>query len=347
MNDKRSKNICTYAIKNREQIDLTLSENPLGPSPKVKEAIISAIDTVSYYVNNEEMLINLIAAHHSISVDTILLGAGANGLLQDFLNAFALNKNIIAPIATFPESVAQMSTIGGSVEFVPLMPDMGLDLQALLNRINSNTGLIHFCNPNNPTGIWTNTDQILSLADRSPVPLLISEVGSEFIGDSVIGSLHPNIIIIRSFSKVYGLAGLRVGYSIAQKELTDRVRSQLISYRVSGMAIDAAIAAMLDEGHVQKSIEYILREKEILMSSMQALGFDITPSNGQTFIAKVPSKFKDADTFCDIIKKYGVAVVNCSIYDGLEQYIRISPQSKETNYKYLEILKLLGEIKND
>jgi len=90
-----------------------------------------------------------------ISEDTIFLGAGANELLEDFLKVLALNKNIVAPSATFPESVACMATLEGAVHTVSLHCDMSLNLDALLKAVKPDTGLIHFCNPNNPTGIWT------------------------------------------------------------------------------------------------------------------------------------------------------------------------------------------------
>lgn len=330
----------TYATTQRAIIDLSLAENPLGPSPNAIQAIMSAAKKSHIYPNDEETLISLIAQHHKIAQDMILLGAGANQLLEEYLKVLALNKNIVVPSATFPESVACMSTLNGSVKRVPLCCDLSLNLKAMLQACTFDTALIHLCNPNNPTGIWTAYDQLLELADLSPVPLLISEAQADFVGKTIIREpLHPNIIVVRSFSKAYGLAGLRIGYSIASPKVIATMKSNLRSYRIGSLAIAAAIAALKDQEYLEQSIVYILQEKAWLMREMSALGFKIVPSQGQTFIAQVPNKFDSADHFCSIAKEYGMAVVNCSLYPGLDQYIRISPQQHAVNKEFILILK--------
>jgi histidinol-phosphate aminotransferase len=336
----------TYVPARRSAIDLTLSENPLGPSPKVTEAIIKAAEKAYLYPDCEEALIALIAKHHHISENMILLGAGANELLEDFLKLFALGKNIVVPSATYPESVSCMATLQGTVESVSLHDDMSLNLEALLEAVKSDTALIHLCNPNNPTGIWTETSYLLKLANRSPVPLLISEAGADFVGKSILEhSLPPNVIVVRSFSKGYGLAGLRIGYSVASPEIIATIKHRLRSYRVSSVAIAAAIAALQDQEHLRQSVAYLLREKDWLMREMSALKFHVVPSDGQNFIARIPQKFMNADHFCTIIAQHGVAVVNCSIYPGLDQYIRISPRRHEINKEFILILKKIMETK--
>lgn len=330
----------TYAKTQRASVDLSLSENPLGPSPKAIESIIKTAETLHHYPNQEKTLITLLAQHHDITEDMILLGAGANQLLEDYLKVFALNKSIVVPSATFPESVACMTTLNGAVKIVPLHGDFNLDLHALRKTCTSDTAFIHLCNPNNPTGIWTACGPLTELAKVSPVPLLISEASADFVGQTLINrSLHPNIIVVRSFSKAYGLAGLRIGYSIASPEKISHMKSNLRSYRVSSLAISAAIAALQDQEHLKKSIAYILQEKSWLMQEMQALDFKIIPSQGQTFIAQIPKEFGNAHHFCRIAKQYDMAVVNCSLYAGLDQYIRVSPQRHITNKKFILILK--------
>lgn len=332
----------TYAKATRAVIDLSLAENPLGPSPAVTEAIIKFAQAMHIYPQGENRLIALLAQHHNVTEDMILLGAGANQLLEDYLKVFALNKNIVVPSATFPESVACMATLNGSAKAVPLKCDLSLNLDALCKTCTSDTGLIHLCNPNNPTGIWTNCNALSKLAERSPVPLLLSEASADFIGQTMISrSLHPSIIVVRSFSKAYGLAGLRIGYSVASKEIIMHMKSNLRSYRVSSLAIAAAIAALQDQEHLKKSITYILQEKMWLMDQMRVLGFKVAPSQGQTFIAQVPENFGSARHFCTVAQQYGIAVVDCSLYPGLDRYIRISPQKHVINKKFILILKKL------
>jgi len=336
----------TYAITQRSAIDLTLSENPLGASPKVIEVIIEAAGKSHLYPHEEKSLVSLIAKNHHIPENVILLGAGANQILEDFLKVFALGKSIVIPSATFPESAACMATLQGSVRSVLLKRDHSLNLSALLNACRADTGLIHLCNPNNPTGIWTEPSQLYQLADQSPVPILISEAGADFVKQTMIEHpMHSKIIVVRSFSKAYGLAGLRIGYSVASPEIILTMKRHLRSFQVNSIAIAAAKAALQDQEYLYKSIAYLLREKLWLMREMTALGFKTIPSQGQTFIAQIPKKFGTADYFCEAAKKYGVAVVNCSIYVGLNQYIRISPQKRQTNKKFVLILKKIMETK--
>lgn len=337
----------TYAITQRAAIDLSLSENPLGASPKAIQAIIDSSKELHVYPHNDKILITLIARHHGIPEEMILLGAGANQLLEDCLKVFALRKILVVPSATFPESVACMLTLQGSVKQVALHRDLSINLDGLLKACTPHTGCIHLCNPNNPTGIWTDLQLLHWLSSRSRVPILVSEAGADFVGQTLIHpQMPPNILVVRSFSKAYGLAGLRIGYGVASPRVIATLKAHLQSYRVSSLAIAAAIAAIQDQRHLQESIAYIMQEKLFLMHAMQLLGFTIVPSQGQTFIAKVPKAFSNAHQFCSIAREYGIAVVNCALYAGLEQYIRISPQKHEINKEFISLLnKIQGEIK--
>ena len=330
----------TYARAEKAKIDLGLSESPLGPSPHVIDAITHAAKNSHHYPQDEKKLIAKLAEYHGISEETILLGAGANELLEDYLKLLAIRKNVVVPSATFPESVACVTTLQGEIRRVPIKQDFAIDLEALLHACDENTGAIHLCNPNNPTGIWTNPQEIYKLADASPVPLLISEASADYVHATMIDSryLHPNIIIVRSLSKSHGLAGLRIGYSVASAEIITKMKRHLRSYRLSSIAIAAAIAALNDTKHLQKSIAYTLNEAKWLAQEMQKLGFDVTPSHSQTFIARVPKRYACATEFCREVQKRGVAVVDCSLYAGLEAYIRVSPQMRETNQTFIKIL---------
>lgn len=332
----------TYAHTDRTAIDLTFSENPLGASPKAIQAIIQTAHNIHAYPSHEQDLVDLLAAHHKIDSNNIILGAGANQLIDDALKTYALNKGIVVPSATFPESIASITTLGGFAKTVPLKPNFNLNLEDMLSAIDSEIALIHLCNPNNPTGIWHKPAELLTLADRSSVPLLISEVGADFVGESLMNyRLHPNIIIIRSFSKSYGLAGLRIAYVVSTKEKISYLRQRLRSFGVNSLAISAAIAALQDQEHLHLSISFILKEKAYLMKAMSTLGFEVIPSQGQTFIAKIPEHFQSASDFCHRVARYGISVVDCSLYPGLELYIRISPQMHEINEQFISTLAKL------
>lgn len=332
----------TYAHTKRYAIDLSLAENPLGCSPQVYHAIRKQVTAIHRYPSDEHELLEQLAAHHKIPANCIMLGAGANELLEDIIKTYALGRNVVVPAATFPESIACISTLDGAVKKVPLKTDLSIDCDAILQAIDANTSLIHICNPNNPTGIWIPIEEIIALANASSVPIMISEAGADFVKDSVINHLvHKNIIVVRSFSKAYGLAGMRIGYVVADETKIAHLKVNLRSYRINSLAIHAAIAALNDQDHLHKSIQYILNEKESLMSAMNSLGFEVVPSQGQNFIAKVPDIFVNAEGFCRVINLHNSSVIDCSLYQGLEKYIRITPQKHNINEAFINILKLI------
>lgn len=335
----------SYAPCKRVAIDLTISENPLGASKKAYDAIVESAHKAHLYPYNGSLLIKRLAKKYAISQDNIILGAGACQLLEDILKVYALGKGIVAPTATFPESIACITTLGGYTKQVPLDKDFGINISGLINAVDNDIALIHICNPNNPTGLWCDLEHIIKLADLAPVPILISEAGADFIGQSIIDKgIHQNIIAVRSFSKAYGLAGLRIGYAIAESSIIEKLKQHLRTYKASNIAIAAAIAALQDQEHLAKSVSYIIKEKKWLMHEMRNLGFEVVPSQGQNFIAKVPAKFGNAKAFCKHIKRYGIAVVDCSLYEGLEQYIRIAPQKHDINKQFISILTRIMEI---
>lgn len=339
-----SLNKYTYATTCRLPIDLSLSENPLGPSPRVLKAMIEALEAIHEYPHDEQTLISLIAKHHQIDENTILLGAGANELLEEVLKNFALGRRIISPSATFPETVACMKALQGSVDSVALQENMQLDLDRLLQAIKPDSALISICNPNNPTGIWTNQNDLVRLAECSPIPLLISEAGADFVKKTIIHPGMPsNIIVVRSFSKGYGLAGLRIGYLVASPEIIAKMKMNSRSYRINTLGISAAIAALEDQEYLEQSIHYLLEEKEWLMDQMETLNYRVIPSHGQSFIAEVPEKFESAAHFCEIARSYGVGVIDCALYPSLERFIRISPRKRNINKKFVQTIKKIME----
>lgn len=337
----------TYARNLGAKLDLSLSQNPLGPSVDAIRAMVDAAHNVHLYPQHEQSLRQAIATHHQIQVEHVSLGAGANQLLEDILKVYALNRNIVVPSAGFPESIAAMATLGGYAKTVGLKADFTIELNGLLSAIDDNTAVIHLCNPNNPTGIWIENEALIHLANLSPVPILISEAGADFVKKSILDEkLHPNIIVVRSFSKGYGLAGLRVAYVVAGLDVIKKLQKRLGSFRINTIAIAAAVASLQDLEHLNTSIDYLLDEKKWLMHKMQTLCFEVVHSHGQNFIAKVPDCFEDARHFCLIARQYGISVVDCGLYEGLEKYIRITPQLKTINQKFIKLLTKIVEVQN-
>lgn len=204
-------------------------------------------------------------------------------------------------------------------------------------KIIPGIGLIYLCNPNNPTSILLNHQQILKLL---PTYVVISEANAEFTeGTNIAKDMSEKLIVIRSFSKAYGIAGLRVGYMVSHPQTIKYIKERISRFRVSSIALKAALAAISDQEHLERSVQYIKQEKNILMHGMRKCGFNVIDSDANTFIA---SHFKEeiyAKDLIQIFKSYGILVVSCAIYPGLERFIRIAPNTNSINNKFLQIIK--------
>lgn len=330
----------TYGIKEKNAIDMTLSENPLGCSRKVHFALKKYLNKLHQYPGDLELqLRQKLASKFDIPEEMVHVGDAANGLLEDVIKIFGQGKNIVCPMASFPEPIYAVSSFGGTCTLIPLDTNFSINLDALANNIKENTALIYLCNPNNPTGIYINSEKILDFAAKIKCKLLVSEASVEFVqGKTLINKEIPkNLIIVRSFSKAYGLAGLRSGYLIAAPEIIYELKCNTRSYKLSGAAAVASMAALEDDKFLQKSLTYIEKEKTYLINEMLRLGFVVLPSDAQNFIAKLPEKFINATEFTNAAKLRGIAVVDCTRY-GLERYIRVSPQQHKINKKYINAL---------
>ncbi|MEN9653955.1 MAG: hypothetical protein RL235_67, partial [Chlamydiota bacterium] len=265
-------------------------------------------------------------------------------LLESFLKLYLIEKKrVVIPTGNFPESVSAVHSLGGVVDGILLEANtQAIDLDAMLQACcPTTTACVHLCNPNNPTGLWINLEQLLEFTTQvAPIPVCVSEANADFIGQTLISSSMPsNLVVVRSFSKAHGLAGLRVGYAVAAPEVIRRFKENTRNFRVSTLSQVAALAALDDVEHLRESVSYMLREKQRLMESMADFGFGVVASEGHTFIAKVPPCWGSADSLCSKLAQEKVAVVNCSIYPGLSEYIRIAPQSVETNDQFIAVMK--------
>lgn len=235
-------------------IKLASNENPYGPSPKVMEAMLLAFNAIALYPDGAgRALKQALSEHYGFPPDFFILGAGADELIS-MLAVLTLNPEREAIMAeiTFPMYRIAAQLAHGQVRTVPMTGDYDLDLEAHLAVMRETTGIIYIANPNNPTGKMVDGKTLLSFLKRIPSDLIVvlDEAYAEYVTDHTYTSAltflpdFPNLIVLRTFSKAYGLAGLRIGYGIAHPELITALERTRKPFNTSRLAQHAAIIAL-------------------------------------------------------------------------------------------------------
>lgn len=247
-------------------IILSRNENSYGPSEKVIAAMRDALRVANRYPDDEsDALLNKIAALHGIKREQVVLGCGSGEILRISAQAFlAPGKKLIVPHPTFEALGHHARAIGAEVVEVPLSKNWSHDLDAMLSRVDASTGLIYVCNPNNPTGSITPRRELEAFVRKLPPTtyVLIDEAYHHFVGatpDYVSFIDRPvddsRVIVARTFSKIYGMAGMRVGYAVAAQPTAKALAEYRLPENVNAIAARAAVIALNDVDHVKMSMK--------------------------------------------------------------------------------------------
>ncbi|NTW77101.1 MAG: histidinol-phosphate transaminase [Syntrophaceae bacterium] len=278
---------------------LNNNENPLGPPPGAQEVIrrFPPPQGAIYPSGDSYCLRHEIAALHNIDLDQIIVGNGANEVISFVIKAFCeKGDNIITADKTFAvyEWVATFSGIEAKV--IPLIRE-GFDDQAMLAAVDEHTKIIFVCNPNNPTGTYWSKDTLTNFLDTvdGKQIVVIDEAYFEFVeaadfpnGIEFIG-LYPNVVVFRTFSKMYGLAGLRIGYLAGDLNVVDMIRRTCVVYSVNGLAQETARAALKDDTqHIQRTRNLIRESKAFLREELSRMGLSLIVGEGNFLIVRLP-----------------------------------------------------------
>ena len=269
-------------------IKLSSNENPYGPSEKVRQAMISNFDQACRYpFSYSGELIEKIAAKEGVSKDHIVLAGGSTEGLKVVGLTYGMNGGeIIAAQPTFLALMTYAAQWGGSVNWVPVDKNMMHDLDEMEKRISSKTKLIFLCNPNNPTSTLLPADRVLDFCNTvsDKVTIFSDEAYCDFIEDKNYPSMvslvkkGKNIIVSKTFSKVYGLAGLRIGYMVAKPEIAAGLRKNIMAF-TNVLAIEAAKNALDDQEFYDFSLNKTVEAKKIILEGLDDLNLEYAPSN--------------------------------------------------------------------
>ncbi len=269
-------------------VQLNSNENPYGPSPAALEAIARAQAVVSRYPDAvEEELAQALARHHDVKPERIVLGCGSSDVLRMADAAFlAPGRTVVAAEPTFEAVLAYARVTQSEAVKVPLAPDFRHDLPRMAAACDGRTGLVYVCNPNNPTGTVVRKPELDAFFAQLPAAavVLVDEAYHHFVEDPGYRSAaetidaHPNLVVARTFSKIYGMAGLRLGYAIASEANAKALRAHASWSNANAAVLAAALASLADEGLVATQRARINGARRALCAELDRDGRRYIPS---------------------------------------------------------------------
>ena len=327
-----------------DSIKLASNENPLGPSPMALEAIRQAMSKLNRYPDGSgHDLIGKISDHIGIAPRHIVLGNGSDEIIG--MLAFALlqpGDEAILPNPSFLMYEIMVRGAGAVPVFVPLIA-LSIDLDRILEQITPKTRIIFLCNPNNPTGTIITRKTFETFIKQIPdeIIVVVDEAYIEFVRDQncavsfeYINDKTP-LITLRTFSKLYGLAGLRIGYGVMPAEIADILNRIRLPFNANSLAQIGACAALEDKGFLNKVLSVIHEGLDFLHDGLDRLGIKYFPTQTNFFLIDV---CKDADDIYEDMLKQGVIVRSMTSY-GYPNYIRVNVGLPDENVRFLKALE--------
>jgi histidinol-phosphate aminotransferase len=336
-----------FGLDEANIVKLASNENPLGMPPSAQAAVQRAVSDLGRYPDaNGFDLKAALAARYGVPEDWITLGNGSNDILE--LAAHALverGQSIVFAQYSFAVYALATQGVGARAIVVPARA-YGHDLDAMLAAIEADTRLVFVANPNNPTGTFIPGEQIEAFLQKVPagVVVVLDEAYTEYLAaeqryDAIAWTRrYPNLLVSRTFSKAYGLAGLRVGFAIGQPDLTDLLNRLRQPFNVNSLAQAAAIAALNDQAFLSKSAEVNSAGYRTLTAAFDALGLEYVPSSGNFVLVRVGDDDGAGARVNLGLLKEGVIVRPVGNY-GLPQWLRVTIGLPEENAVFVAALR--------
>jgi histidinol-phosphate aminotransferase len=334
-------------LGSRDGVRLDFNENTFACSPKVLEVLgrISRTDLTKY--PEREPIEKMVASHLDLDASQVLLTNGVDEaihvLCQTFLDA---GDEFLLPVPTYSMYEVYGSSTEARTVFVQAGQDFSFPLEALLEKITPATKLIAIANPNSPTGRAVSRESIVKVMERAPHAIvLVDEAYYHFYGQSVLDLIEtvPNLVVTRTFSKAYGLAGLRLGMLAAHEKQMHWMRRVISPYSVNGLALACLPAALEDEAYLKWYVDEVLRGRELFTAALRRLGISYWPSEANFILTKIGPKHRE---FAAAMRRHDVLVRDRSSDPGCDGCVRITIGTLEHTALGLQALKeSLAEIR--
>ncbi|MGP8321548.1 MAG: histidinol-phosphate transaminase [Methanosarcinaceae archaeon] len=319
-------------------IKLGSNENPLGPSPMAIKALTGYAPQVNVYPSADASeLVDALSVYTGFPVNNIVAsGPGMDGLIDGLMRLIITRGNeVIIPAPTFSYYEIAARANGAVPVLVKRDEKYAIDVEAIQNAESSHTKMVFLCSPNNPSGNLVPEEDVRAIAEFTHGLVFIDEAYVEFADTSLahLVNKYDNIIVGRTFSKAFGLAGLRIGYGIMPQWLKSEYMRVTTPFNVSVVAIAAGAAALLDEEHLTKSIDLVQKGRKFLK---EHIPFDVYDSQANFVMVNVaPLKARDV---CESLLREGIIVRDCTSFWGAgNSLVRVTIGTKEQNERVVEM----------
>ncbi len=325
-----------FAIAEQNDVLRMMSnESPYAPSPRVINAIIEAATRGNFYPGGAPALKSKLARRDQLAEGSVILGAGSTELIDLVIRTFVgPGEEVLLSVPTFSMYEARTRTVGGIPVLVPMTEDHDHDLSGLIRGVTERTKVIFLCTPNNPTGGRISESDLKRLL-RLGLPTVIDEAYHEFSpGESFTRLLEefPNAIVLRTFSKAYGLAGIRLGYALAHPAVVRLLSRVKVPWNIPGITLAAASAALDDAAEFDARISELRIAREELTDKLQRIdGLVPVPSEGNFVLIDVSSTGQSAERLVESMLKDGVLIRSLSVHHAKRSYVRVTVGTREHN----------------
>jgi histidinol-phosphate aminotransferase len=327
-------------------IKLASNENPLGPSKLALRAIEKALPELHLYPDASHFrLREALASRFQVDLEEVMVGNGSEEIFSLLIRSYCLpGDNTVSCGAAFLAYRVCSQVHGAEYREPALTGDPEKEIESMLKLVDEKTKIVFLPNPNNPTGTYLSKDLLKKTLDRlkeKNVIVLLDYAYREYArakdlpGPMEFYSQYPNLIVTGTFSKIYGLGGLRVGYGVAHPNLLLPLRKVKMPFNVTSLGMAGALAALEDEAHVKRSIEINLEGLDYLESSFRRMGISFWPSQGNFLLAKMP---KDPKVIYETLLRVGVIIRPVAGY-GLKQELRFSVGTSAENKRMIDELE--------
>jgi threonine-phosphate decarboxylase len=342
-----------YNIPLEKVLDFSGPINYMGPSPKALEAIQNNAKLVRFYPDpNPLELREEIAAYvgQGVGAENVILGNGSIELIYMITEIFGCAFKAVIPVPSFTEYEKAVLRVGGDVIFVQLPSNFALELDNIKKAITDDTKIIYICNPHSPSGTLYSRETLLELAAYCQKKGIIVSVDENYIEFAPKGEeatlagyvkQYPNLFVIRSVTKFYGMPGIRFGYALAAESLIDTLQTVRQPWSINSLAGCATLAAFKDKEFIENTKHTINTEKaELVKKIFEIGGLHVYPSETNFLLIKITSPKYTSTQLREELAKEGLLIRDCSTFVGLSNvYFRVTVRSASDNQKLVEALK--------
>ena len=342
-----------YNINPNEIIKLGSNENPWGSSPKIKEEILKELSNIHQYPEPvNPILMEELSKFTNIPKENIIVGGDGADEIIDTMMRILIDKDdeVIIPIPTFTQYRISAKIYGANIKYAKFdkEKDFKLDVDSVLNHITDKTKIIFLCTPNNPTGNIIDKKDIEKIINSTDALVMIDHAYIEYSKEEYDltewALKYDNVLILRTFSKVFGLAGQRIGYGITSKKLVDYMMRVKPIFSITRLSQICAITALRDKEFFEKSKNDGIKSMEILYNGLKEFKeLKVYPSEANYLLVEVKNGMSSGE-FCVELLKRGAIVRDCKSFEGLDgEYVRVAIGTFEEDIRFLEILKEIVE----